>query len=125
MKVIIAGSRRINDYARVCKAVIDSGFEVTEVVSGRAKGVDTLGEQYAEEHNLPAKLFPADWGQYGRAAGPIRNGQMAEYADALIAIWNGESRGTENMVKQAVKKQLKIFIDHIAEEKGQLNIFKD
>lgn len=112
MKVIIAGSRKINDYQRVLDAIKNSEFDITEVISGRAKGVDTYGERYSFENKITLKTFPADWKKYGKAAGPIRNGQMAEYGEALIAIWDGESRGTQDMVRQATKKGLKIFLDH-------------
>ncbi|HWB02748.1 MAG TPA: DUF2493 domain-containing protein [Verrucomicrobiales bacterium] len=86
MKVIIAGPRDFHDYDTVARAVTDSGFEITEVVSGKAPGVDTLGERWAAEHGKAVKEFPADWQKYGRAAGPIRNAQMADYADALVAV---------------------------------------
>jgi hypothetical protein len=110
MKVIIAGGRTITDYNLVLSAVAESGFTITEVVSGMAPGVDTLAIQYATEHNLPLAEFWADWNTYKRAAGPIRNRQMAEYGEALIAIWDGESRGTKNMIETAAKKNLQIYI---------------
>lgn len=53
--------------------------------------------------DIPVKRFPADWDRHGRAAGPIRNCQMAQYADALIAIWDGKSRGTKNMIDEMNK----------------------
>ena len=112
MKVIIAGSRKIDDYERVKKAIKDSGFEITTVISGHARGVDTFGEIWARENNIPCEVFDADWEKFGRAAGPIRNGWMAEVGEALIAIWDNESRGTQDMVRQAKKKGLKIFEDH-------------
>lgn len=110
MKTIIAGSRTITDYEIVKKAIRDSGFEISEVVSGTASGVDRLGERYARENGLPIRQFPAEWNEYGKAAGPIRNVQMAEYADALIAIWDGCSSGTRHMIKAAEKNDLKIFV---------------
>jgi hypothetical protein len=110
MKTIIAGGRTITDYDLVCRAVQDSGFTITEVVSGLAPGVDTLAIDWAEEHNIPRIGFPADWNTHGRAAGPIRNRQMAEYGDALIAIWDGESRGTKNMIEEATKRGLKVYV---------------
>jgi len=113
MKTIIAGGRTITDYEIVLSAIHQSQFDITEVVSGMAAGVDTLGIQYAKNHNIPVKEFPADWKKHGRAAGPIRNGQMAEYADALIAIWDGESTGTKNMINQAEKNKLKIYIHRV------------
>ena len=110
MKTIIAGGRDITDFSQVVQAVSQSGFTITEVVSGRQRGVDTLGEQYADLKKLPIAPFPADWTAHGKAAGPIRNAQMARYADALIAIWDGESKGTKNMINQAKKEGLMVFV---------------
>lgn len=110
MKVIVAGGRDITNFNLVEEAIVISGFEVSEIVSGKAKGVDTLGEVWALKHNVPVEVFPADWTAHGRSAGPIRNRQMAEYADALIAIWDGESKGTANMIQQARKNKLDVFI---------------
>jgi len=110
MKTIIAGSRTIKNYVTVLDAIIKSKFDITEVVSGTAKGVDELGEVYAKINNIPIKQFPADWETHGRSAGFIRNSQMAIYADALIAIWDGKSRGTEQMIKEAKKRKLAVFL---------------
>lgn len=111
MKTIIAGSRSILDYDIVERAIIASGFVITEVVSGCAKGVDTLGEEYAKKHNIPIKPFEADWkdisncpnpkvskwGAYNPRAGRIRNEKMGDYADALICVWDGVSSGSKHM----------------------------
>ena len=113
MKVIIAGGRKIIDYSLVEKAVKESGFDITEVVSGKARGVDLLGETWAVHHNLPVKLFPADWTKYRNGAGPIRNKQMAEYADALIVVWDGKSSGTADMIENAKKRGLKVYIERV------------
>ncbi len=110
MKTIIAGSRTITDLAIIDKAVQASGFVITELVEGGAKGVDALAKVWAEENGLPITEFKADWKIYGRGAGPVRNQKMAEYADALIAVWDGESRGTKNMISLAKKLNLKCFI---------------
>lgn len=110
MKVIIAGSREIFDYEVVKMAIEESKFEITEVVSGVARGVDSLGERYAYERKIQIKRFPADWDKHGKAAGPIRNIEMANYAEALIAIWDGKSRGTKHMINEAKKKNLKVFV---------------
>lgn len=110
MKTIIAGSRSIADPETVAAAVEASGFEIAEVVSGCCRGVDKLGEKWAEDRGLPVKRFLANWGKHGKSAGPIRNREMAEYADALIAIWDGKSRGTANMIEEAEKRGLKVFV---------------
>ena len=113
MRVIIAGGRNITDYSLVSTALGESEFNPTEIVSGMAPGVDTLAIQYAKENNLPLKEFHADWNTYKRAAGPIRNRQMAEYGDALVAIWDGESRGTKNMIEEATKRNLQVYVKRI------------
>ncbi len=95
-RVSVTGSRTINDYTLVCSTVKDSRFNIAEVVSGGAKGVDALAEQYAKDRNIPFKLFPADWKAEPRRAGFIRNAEMAEYVDAGVVIWDGESNGTKH-----------------------------
>ena len=109
MKVIIAGSRTIHS-APIDEIIKASGFEITEVVSGHHwEGVDVLGEQWARLHGLQPKTFPADWKRFGKSAGPRRNRQMAEYADALILIWNGITSGSANMLQEAEKRGLLIY----------------
>lgn len=110
MRVIIAGSRHITDADLLEASVEDSDFDITEVVSGGAKGVDRLGEDYARQEGISITRFPARWERHGRSAGPIRNGEMAEYADALIAIWDGNSSGTRNMLTQAYRADLKMYL---------------
>ena len=111
MKVIIAGGRDFDDYLLLLQAVVKADFGITEVVSGGAPGADTLGELFARDLDLLLKRFPADWKRLGRAAGPIRNGEMAQYADALIAMWDGVSTGTANMIKQATERGLKVHVE--------------
>lgn len=113
MKVIIAGGRTITDISLVYAAIAESGFEITEVVSGGADGVDKLGEKAAMDSLFPVKVFKADWDRFGRSAGPKRNREMATYADALIAIWDGKSRGTKNMIETAKFFDLKVYVKRI------------
>ena len=110
MKVIIAGSRTITNEQAIFTAIKESGFEITEVVSGGAAGVDKFGEKYANRYDIPLKIFPADWEKKKASAGIIRNAEMAKYAEALIAVWDGKSRGTKNMIETATKKGLKVFV---------------
>lgn len=113
MRVIIAGSRFISDIANlqlVRDAIQASGFDVTEVVSGCALGIDRLGEEWARRNSVPIKPFPAEWPKYGRQAGPLRNQQMADYADALIAIRLPTSRGTDDMIWRAALKGLQSYV---------------
>jgi len=104
MKVIIAGSRTLTLnpgelHAYVLKAGLLS--KIKEVVSGGARGIDKSGEVWVEAFNISkVKVIPAKWEEHGRAAGPIRNKEMAKYADALLLIWDGKSRGSANMKKQ-------------------------
>jgi hypothetical protein len=88
-RVIIAGSRTVENYDLVEMAVNACPFKdkITEVVSGGALGADFYGEQWAKKHMIPVRRFPADWRKYRQSAGPIRNEEMARYADALIAGW--------------------------------------
>ncbi len=115
MKVIIAGSREFSladGCPLVVKAVYDSGFHpfMTELVHGGCRGIDACAD-WIFRRRLPIKVFPALWNEHGKSAGPIRNAQMADYADALIAVWNGnEKSGTSNMIKQALKAGLKVSI---------------
>lgn len=110
MKTIIAGMRDYHNYKDVVEAVHSSGFDITEVVSGACTGVDRLGEQFAKEHRVPLKQFPAHVTRGGRVQGGKRNTVMANYADALIAVWNGRSRGTGDMIKKARQRGLKIYV---------------
>lgn len=110
MKVIVAGCRDFHDYDFVVKAIEDSGFEIAELVSGGAKGVDALGEKWARENDVPVKVFAADWSRFGRCAGPMRNGKMAGYASALVAVWDGTSPGTKSMIHLAEQWCLKVHV---------------
>ena len=114
MKVVIAGSRKresLTDLLTVFKAIEDSGFQITEVVSGMCPygGVDFLGELYAEWKRLGIAQFPADWVRLGKAAGPIRNQQMLDYADAVIVVWDGKSRGSSHMLSIAKASGKPVF----------------
>ncbi len=80
------------------------------IVSGAARGVDRLGERYASERGYQVERFPADWQHKGKASGFIRNRQMADVADALIAFWDGSSRGTANMIELARKRELQVRV---------------
>lgn len=114
-RVIIAGGRKFQDYELVKDRV---GYylqnklqsDTVIIVSGHASGADALGERYAQEHGLKCELYPADWNTHGKAAGPIRNAQMADVAQALIAFWDGTSRGTKNMIETAKAKGLRVAV---------------
>ena len=115
-RIIVAGGRDFTDYALLSETldVILKRYTLREVqiVSGCCRGADALGERYAREHGIPVVRFPADWQAYGKAAGPIRNRKMAEYASEgegiLVAFWDGKSRGTASMIRLAEKYGLRI-----------------
>ena len=110
MKLIIAGSRTLNPSVKdIGEQVSKFNIGITEVVSGGADGVDSCGEEYALAADQPLKIFKADWNKHGKAAGPIRNKQMAEYADALLLIWDGKSKGSANMKKNMIDLGKKVY----------------
>jgi hypothetical protein len=110
VKVIVAGTRIFSDQEVIYQAIRESGFDITEIVFGASGRVDFWGYHYAYEIGVPHKEFPAAWVTYGKAAGPIRNKQMAEYADALVAVWDGKSPGTKNMIETMKALGKPVFI---------------
>ena len=107
MKTIIAGSRNVQRDTNQIQEIIDTlPWKISEVVCGEAKGIDRSGKDWAVANKIPVKSFPADWDEYKKAAGYIRNRKMAKYADALLAIWDGKSKGTKNMIDEARKLNL-------------------
>lgn len=111
MKIIVAGGRDFNNYY-ILEKVLNSFKElIDEVISGDARGVDELGARWATSNNIHVNHFPADWDYYGKAAGFIRNIEMADNADALIAFWDNKSKGTGHMIKtmQMKKKPYWVF----------------
>lgn len=114
-RLIVAGSRNFNNYELLkqkCDSLL-SQKRLTHsivIVSGTARGADTLGEQYAHERGYAVERYPADWEHDGKAAGPIRNSQMAAHADALVAFWEGKSRGTRDMIEKAKERNLLVRI---------------
>ncbi len=115
-RVIVCGGKDFEDKACVFHSLdmILANYTDVEIVSGHAKGVDSLGESYAGEHSIQLKVFPADWKRYGKAAGPIRNREMLTYAleqtPIVVAFWNGTSRGTKDMITQAKKAGAEVHI---------------
>lgn len=111
MKCIIAGSRTAT-CENVSRALEVCAWtpEITLVVSGTARGADKVGEWWAEKNSIEVKRFPADWDRFGKRAGYLRNEQMAKFADALIAVWDGQSKGTKYMIDIAREQGLEVFI---------------
>lgn len=127
MKTIIAGTRHGITLDDVSQAVKLAGYSITEVVSGRCgTGADRAGEVWAKQHGLPIQPFPAMWedldarpcairtradgSKYNSLAGHNRNEEMAQYADALIAVWDGKSTGTQDMIRRAIAHGLRVFV---------------
>ena len=114
MKVIVCGSRGFSDYA-LMKRKLDHYLsnkwgEGVEIVSGGANGADKLGELYSKERGLDLKIMNADWDTYGKSAGIRRNEQMGAYADAVVAFWDGKSRGTKHMIEYAQKHEMPLRV---------------
>lgn len=123
-RLIIAGSRTVTDYATVREAVIASGFwhkykKRIAVVSGRAKGVDRRGEEFAHNNGLTLYKFAvtsADWNTYGKRAGMLRNIKMGEFSHGLCAVWDGKSRGTKQMIDWATENGLDVYVHLVSIE---------
>lgn len=123
MKVIIAGSREFDDFEAMLgfMSVLPTEWDITEVVSGGARGADRLGESFAHLYNKSVKVFPADWDKHGKSAGILRNREMADYADGLIAFWDGVSPGTKHMIVSMYARNKPVhicFIGHILDMKN-------
>ena len=111
LKVIVAGSRDLTGSHNFINWNLDYLLQQYEpqdvlIISGGARGVDKCGEVYAKRNDIKCKVFPADWNKHGKRAGYIRNEQMADNANALIAFWDGHSRGTKHMIDIAKSKDI-------------------
>ena len=138
LRIIIAGGRNFDNYQllktealKAITSIVKSATgqdkakkELITIISGGANGADKLGEQFANECDLKLKVFAANWDRYGRRAGYMRNVEMAEYAGdkennesygALIAFWDGQSKGTKHMIDTAKKANMEI---HVVEYKN-------
>lgn len=109
-KLIVAGGRDFNDYERAKAEILrlangELAAYAVSIVSGMAKGADLRAVWFAKEHNIKLHEFPADWDRYGKAAGFIRNHAMGDFADGLLAFWDGKSRGTADMIAYMKHKQ--------------------
>ena len=114
-RVIIAGSRSFSNYELLrehCLSLLQEKMRTHRViiVSGHAHGADTLGEMFAKEQGLTVELHPAKWRALGKGAGMIRNAEMARASDALIAFWDGKSRGTAHMISFAKRRGLEVSV---------------
>lgn len=124
-KVIIAGSRNFIGYGYVesiLTTLLPNTLQV-EVVCGMCEGVDGLGNRWAENNRIKVHRMPADWAKHGRAAGPIRNSAMADFADELIAFWDGktENSGTIDMITKMRSKKKPVTVIHL--KSGDIQTF--
>lgn len=121
-KVIIAGSRGIDVTVDTLNIFIEKlNLNITEIVSGNCKdSPDVSGECWALVHGKLLKLFPADWEANGKAAGPIRNKAMAEYADQALVFWDGLSRGTKNMTDHMHRKKKPVHVVKVKKEDNKI-----
>lgn len=121
MRIIIAGSRTYNNYNRVArgihKVIKNLHYDKLLIATGSARGVDRCGELYAHYNNIEYKPFLANWVKHGKAAGPIRNQEMAEYGHILIAFWDGKSKGTKDMIYKMELRNKPVFLYKIKPSK--------
>ena len=122
LRIIIAGSRDFNDYELLKREALNilkqnnRPKDTVKIISGTARGADTLGEQFAKEFGLEVKKFIPDWDRLGKRAGYIRNAEMAKYATKddnngmLIAFWDGKSKGTKHMIDLANRYGLEVHV---------------
>ena len=111
--LIIAGGRDFDDYALLERTVdqfLENIQDEITIFCGKARGADSLGEQYAKSRGYAVEYFPPDWRRYGRGAGLVRNREMVEKADALAAFWDGGSRGTEHIIQLARDRRLRLRV---------------
>ena len=112
MKVVVAGTRTFDSASftgLVAWALTSLDWPVEEIVSGAASGIDTPGENWAKISRVPIKRFLPDWDAHGKAAGPLRNEEMARYADALLLVWDGHSSGSADMRERVRRRGLPVF----------------
>lgn len=104
MKLAIVGSRGFTDYSLLESTIAEKFQSVTEVISGGATGADSLGARWAREHGVKLTIFKPDWDTHGRSAGYLRNIDIVDAADEVLAMWDGKSRGTAHTIKIATDK---------------------
>ncbi len=115
MHIIIAGSRGWTDTDLLC-STLDTFIEPLledgpiTIISGTARGADTMGERWAESRDIPILRMPADWKTHGRRAGYLRNEQMAAIADHVFVFWDGISRGSQHMIDIATRMDIPVDV---------------
>ena len=109
MKVAVVGSRSFNDYEKL-KQTLDQTPDITGIISGGAKGADSLAEQWAREKGIETVVYKPDWAKYGRGAGVVRNRLIIEDCDYCIAFWDGESKGTKSSIDHCKKLNKRLLV---------------
>ena len=113
-RLIVAGGRHFSNYSLMKQSIeaFIAKYNLTDVmiVSGTASGADQMGERYASYNDLPVEKHPANWTLHAKAAGPIRNREMADVSQGLVAFWDGKSKGTKNMIETATKLGLDVEV---------------
>jgi len=107
VRVLVSGSRSITDPALVERAIVDSGFPVTLLLSGGAIGVDRIAEAWATRQGIPIEQIKPDWKQHGRGAGFKANEALIARAEAVVVVWDGVSKGTSDVISQAERNHVK------------------
>ena len=105
-RVCVCGCRDFTDYdffRERCLLLLKNKMPNVIIISGGAKGVDTLAQQFADEFHLKNKIYKADWEKYGRSAGPKRNEEMVKVSEGVIAFWDYQSKGTKTTIDFAKK----------------------
>lgn len=125
MKILVCGATYFTDYElfhdELCRIIYEKGhvkhmypFEVfdIEIISGMAKGADTLAVQFAKQYNLPLHEFPADWNKYGKGAGPVRNQKMIDegHPDLIVAFPMKISKGTRDMINRGLMEDIEVIV---------------
>ena len=110
MNTGIIGSRSFKNYEYLSECLDNHPTPITKIVSGGAKGADELAHRYADEHGIPVEIYLPQYGEYGRSAPLKRNIQIMEASEQIIAFWDGKSRGTAFSIKEALKRDIAVFV---------------
>lgn len=110
MNIAVIGSRNFSDYNKLETILNNLKPNITKIISGGAKGADSLAEKWAKNNNIETKIFIPDWNKHGKAAGFIRNKLIIMDADEIVAFWDGKSKGTQNSINLAKEKGIKIHL---------------
>jgi hypothetical protein len=108
MKVAVVGSREFEDYDLLSQTLNE--LEITEIISGGARGADSLAEKYAKEKGISFKVFQPEWHVHGKSAGFVRNVFIIEAAETVVAFWDGKSKGTYHSIELARKRERKLIL---------------